>query len=72
MTCILTASWETLRNQVLWRRVGVSNFQPLHVAVGYTNTRGLFGGGTELPEVSGIDIEVVPNLQCGVPVLKSY
>ena len=39
---------------------------------GYTGTRGSFGGSTELTEVSGTGIEVVPNLpKCRVPILKS-
>ena len=31
-------------------------------SLGHTGTRGIFGGRTELIEVAGIGIEVVPNL----------
>ena len=37
--------------------------------VGYSGTLGIFGGRTEITELSGI----VPNLpKCGVPVLSLY
>ena len=42
-------------------------------SVGYTGTRGIFGGRTELTEVSGTGIEVGPYLlKCRIPVSSSY
>ena len=38
-----------------------------------SSARGIFGGRTEVTEMSGTGTEVVPNLpNCRVPVLKSY
>ena len=40
---------------------------------GFTGTRGIFGGSTELIQVSGTGTEVVPNLpKCRAPVLRRY
>ena len=42
-------------------------------SVRYIGSRDIFGGITELTEVSGTGIEVVPNLpKCWVPVSSPY